>query len=126
MKVRSGVLAIILSTFLGAAWLPAATAQAPGSQPLQSSPPAYGDEELKSFAAAAIEVQRINDFYLPKLQAAQSAQEEQDVQRTASGEMMQAVESKGITVDKFNEILVIAQLDPEIADRIAHHIQAQQ
>lgn len=125
MKVRPGVLAILVSAFLGAAWLPAATAQTVGSPLLQSSPPAYGDEELKSFASAAIAVQRINDFYLPKLQAAQSVQEEQDVQRTASGEMTQAVESTGMTVDKFNEILVIAQLNPEIADRIAHHIKEQ-
>lgn len=125
MKVRSSVLAIVLSAAVGIAWMPAATAQVPGPSLLQS-PPTYSDDELKLFAAAAIEVQRISDFYLPRLQTAQNAQEEQDVQRAASGEMTQAVESKGMTVDKFNEILVVAQISPDIADRIVRHINEQQ
>lgn len=125
MKVRSSVLAIIMSAVLGAAWMPAATAQVPGPSVLES-PPAYSEQELKLFAGVAIEVQRISDFYLPRLQAAQSAEEEQEVRRAASGEMAQAVEKKGMTVDKFNEIMVVAQLNPELADRIVRHINEQQ
>jgi hypothetical protein len=124
MKARSDLLAIIMSAVLGTVWLPSATAQLPEAPLLQASPE-YSDKELKSFAAAAIEVQRINDFYLPKLQAARNEKEELDVQRAASGEMTQAVESKGMTVDKFNEIMVVAQLNPQVAGKIVRHINEQ-
>ena len=85
--------------------------------------PAYSDGELKSFAVAVLEVKRVTDVYLPKLQTAATLEERHQVEETASTEMKQAVENKGFTVARFNEILTQAKMHPELAAQIRQHIQ---
>ena len=84
-----------------------------------SEPPrTYSDAELKSFASAVVEVHRINDAYIPKLQAASTADEEEKLEAAALREMVQAVEKEGISVEKYEEILTQAQRDHGIALRL--------
>ena len=80
--------------------------------------PTYSDAELKSFAAAVVEVHRINDQYIPKLQAASTPDEEQKLEAAALHEMVQAVEKEGISVEKYEEILTHAQTNRDIAHRL--------
>jgi hypothetical protein len=107
---------------LGAAWIPAASAQnaVPG---VQQPAPAYSDAELKTFAVAALEVLRINDVYLPKLKMASTPEEQQLVERSASEEMVKAVERGGISVAKYKEIMNYAESNPEIAERVIKHMK---
>ena len=109
---------------------PSATAQNVPVEILQSAPPEiaqsappYSDGELKSFAVAVLEVKRVTDVYLPKLQTAATLEERHQVEETASTEMKQAVENKGFTVARFNEILTQAKMHPELAAQIRQHIQ---
>jgi len=83
----------------------------------------YTDDELKSFAVALVQVHRINDAYLPKLQSAKSAEEQLQVQQTASDEMVQAVQKEGMSVDKYHQILARARTNPEVANRINEHLK---
>jgi hypothetical protein len=108
---------------LAVSWIPISHAQAQGA-PAEGAQPAsaYSDSELKSFAVAALDVQRINQAYLPKLQAAGTAEEQQQVRQEATQEMVKAVQKQGMSVDKFNEIAVQARQRPEIAERIQRHI----
>jgi uncharacterized protein DUF4168 len=119
---------------VGAAWLAAAPAQTPQSPPDQSSfasspsdkspataqkvalPPS--DAELKSFADAVVEVHRINDAYIPKLEAAGTADEEQKLEAAALREMIRAVENEGLSVEKYEQILTQAQTDRELVHRL--------
>ena len=80
--------------------------------------PGYSDAELKSFAGAVVEVHRINDAYIPKLQAAGTPDEEQKLEAAALHEMVQAVEKEGISVEKYEEILTKAQTSRDIALRL--------
>jgi replicative superfamily II helicase len=109
---------------------PPTAAQIVPAEVLKSAPPeivqtapAYSDGELKSFAVAVLEVKRVTDVYLPKLQIAATLEERHQVEETASTEMKQAVENKGFTVTRFNEILSQAKIHPELAARIRQHIQ---
>lgn len=86
--------------------------------------PPYSDEELQQFAGAAISVQRINDDVAPKLEAAGSPEEQQELAQAASIEMVQAVEGKGMSVDRFEEILYHAQTNPLVAQRVAQLIES--
>ena len=79
---------------------------------------AYSDAELKSFAGAVVEVHRINDAYIPKLQAANTPDEEQQIEAAALREMVQAVEKEGISVEKYEEILTQAQNNRDVAHRL--------
>ncbi len=87
------------------------------SPPIQP-PPNYSDAELKSFAGAVVEVHRINDEYIPKLQSAATPDEEQQLEAAALHDMVQAVENEGISVEKYEEILANAQHNRSIAERL--------
>jgi hypothetical protein len=137
--IRSTILALTFAA-IGAAPLSASADQSPSSSPEQSPrsseqtapsaesfddrptqaepAPAYSDAELKSFAGAVVEVHRINDAYIPKLQAASTPDEEQQLEAAALHEMVQAVEKEGISVEKYEEILTKAQTNRDIAYRL--------
>jgi hypothetical protein len=84
------------------------------------------DSELRSFAVAALEVQRINNEYMPRVEAARTSEEQQQLVLVATNEKVQAVETRGLSVEKYQEILQQAQTDPEMADRIVEHIESEQ
>jgi hypothetical protein len=121
-----------LCAALAAAWASAAAAQttAPGTPrpapQVQQPAPSYSEDELKTFAVAALEVLRINDLYLPKLKMAATPEEQQQVEKTATDEMVKAVQKQGLTVDKYKEIMTHAEANPEIADRVMKHMKAAQ
>jgi hypothetical protein len=98
-------------------------ANAPDAAREQAASP-YSDTELKAFVGAALDVVRIKDTYTPLLEAATTPEQEMMVKQQASQEMTQAVESKGLSVDRFQEILVSAQADPELAQRINQQLQS--
>ncbi|HET7595353.1 MAG TPA: DUF4168 domain-containing protein [Burkholderiales bacterium] len=132
MNPRSRFLMMSLCAALAAAWASAAAAQTtapatprPAPQ-VQQPAPNYSEDELKTFAVAALEVLRINDLYLPKLKMAATPEEQQQVEKTATDEMVKAVQKQGLTVDKYKEIMTHAEANPEIADRVMKHMKAAQ
>ena len=137
--IRSTIFALTFAA-IGAAPLSASAGQSPSS-PSEQTPPSterrlpspessddraspaeqtnpYSDAELKSFAGAVVEVHRINDSYIPKLQAANTPDEEQQLEAAALHEMVQAVEKEGISVERYEEILTQAQTNRDIAHRL--------
>ena len=135
MNSRSRYVIMSFCTALATGWPGTAPAQntTPGTpqptpqlqQPAQPAPN-FSDEELKTFAVAALEVLRINDLYLPKLKRATTPEEQQQVEKTATDEMVKAVQNQGLTVDKYKEIMTHAEANPEIANRVMKHMKAAQ
>jgi hypothetical protein len=113
--MRSTVMTVMLACvgFVGAPLTWAQSEQAPA----EPSTAAYSDAELKSFAAAAADVHRINSNYLPKLAEA-SPGEQRQLEKRALQETTQAVEKQGLTSDKYDEILTAAQSKPEVAKKV--------
>jgi hypothetical protein len=110
---------------LGASWTSIASAQAPDAPAIE--PPqralSYSDAELKAFALAALNVQRIKNLYLPKLEAANTPEQEQEVRKAATDEMAQAIEGEGMTVRQYTEISNQVRQNPEIAKRVEEHVR---
>jgi len=128
---RYPLFAAIFCAAIGTASASAALAQAaPGvPRPAPGAPqtaPAYTDAELKTFALAALEVLRINDVYLPKLKMAATPEEQRQVEKTATDEMVKAVEKEGLSVAKYKEIMTHAEANPEIAERVVKHMKEAQ
>lgn len=121
MMIRSGFLTM-LSGARAAVWTPLTVVDY-GPAAREGSGASFSDADLKSFVIAALEVERISDTYLPKLKAAKTAEEQQQVENAASREMVKAVENKGISVDKYQEIATEAQANPAIAERVKQHIK---
>ena len=122
MNERSKFLAVTAAALMGIAPAPALFAQA-DEPAAQQNAPSYSDAELKSFAVAVLEVQRINNTYLAKLQAAATREEQEQVLQSATDELTQAVEKNGMSVDRFTQILAHAQANPDLAGRVRTHIK---
>ena len=121
--IRLLALAAVATGLFGAP--PASAQQAVPPPAVQPALPAqdFTDDELRTFAVAVIEVSRINDTYLPIYYAARTPEEQQLVEQKATEEMKQAVRNRGMSVDKYQEILVHAKTNPQIANRVDQLIQ---
>ncbi len=102
---------------------PAAVAQQanPPSAPKQQQPPAaVSDQEIDTFVAAATEVRNLNKQWTPKVQEAakQGPQAEQQTRAQALREMALAVERKGMSVDRYQQIFEVARNDREMQRKI--------
>lgn len=120
---RTGMLAAAV-TAIGLAWSPIAGAQT-SQQPAQQGQTAnFDQQQLKTYAVAALEVQQIRQSYAAQLQGA-SQEKQQSLQQEAMGKMVEAVQSKGLDVDTYNQITQAAQKDPGLAEKIQGYMQAQ-
>jgi len=122
MKSIYYTFATLSALALGSAWAQPALAQASGaappadstSQPSQS----FSPEEIKTFAVASLDVERINDQYQMKLQEAANPDEQQNIAAEAQEQMMQSVEQKGLSVEKYNSIVLAARNDQNLSKQI--------
>lgn len=116
---------ITLPAAVAALLLTGSMAVAPSAAPAQATqatPPAktqdLSDEQLKSFAAATLEVEDLNQKWSPRIAEAKEPSEQESIRRQAMGEMAQAVRDEGLTVQGYNEISKVVQADPETAQTV--------
>jgi post-segregation antitoxin (ccd killing protein) len=107
----------VMLALAGIAGAPSTWAQSDQAPKTEPSTAAYSDAELKSFAAAAVDVHRINSTYLPKLAEA-GPDEQRQIETQAMQETTRAVEKQGLTSDKYDAILSAAQSRPEVAKKV--------
>lgn len=115
-----------LALALGAAYAaPAALAQQQPPQqqgmPAQQQPEIapVSDEEIWQFVRAVDDVSEIVEDMRPQLESANGQEEAQMIQQAAQAQMVEAVESQGLTAQRYNEINMAAQADPELGQRIS-------
>src|SRR5262249_4161425 len=84
--------------------------QRPMPTPTAPQQAAVSDGEIQSFASAASEVQQLSQKWIPKLQAAapQGEQAQSQVRAQANAEMVEAVKRNGLSVEKYNQIAMLA------------------
>jgi Domain of unknown function (DUF4168) len=120
MKIQPAVLA--LSTILASALILALALpmQAQDSRPQQ--PPTQqlepSQDQIESFASAALQVQQIRSEWQTRIQTADSAEQARELQTQAAAEMVSAVKEKGLTVETYRAIAAAARDNPELASRI--------
>jgi hypothetical protein len=108
--------ALCLAVFLGAALSGTVLAQAA---------PNFSDAKLTSFIDAAKKIDALIVDWNPKIAAAKTPEEKQQVLAQAEGEAVKAIEkTKGITVDEYRQIGEAARQDPALAARLEKIYQA--
>lgn len=96
-----------------------APAQAPTQAPTQATA-SFSQDQLEHFVDAAMDVAQVRDTYLPRIEAAGSDTEVQQLQKQAQSEMVQAVETTdGMDVETYTRIGQSAQNDPELGQKIS-------
>lgn len=114
--------------------LPAAGAHAEGqqAQTSQGAPEAqapqqaagYSDAQVETFALAYLDVASIRDRYMPEIEAAESADEQDALRQQATAEMVEAIEQQGMEVGIFNEIAAQSRQDQALNARINAEVQS--
>ena len=77
-------------------------------------PSELSQSEIETFADAAIEVQRVQQEFDSQVQAAQNAEEIEQLQQQAQQDARQAIENHGLSVDEYTAILQAANQDPQL------------
>ncbi|MWD26993.1 DUF4168 domain-containing protein [Aquicoccus sp. SCR17] len=96
-------------------------------QSAQASAGDYTDEELETFVTAAMEISNVRRSYTPRIQSAETPEDQQALAEEAQSEMIAAIEAvEGMDVETFNEIGEAAQKDEDLSARIVEMARAQQ
>jgi len=84
------------------------------SSPIQT----FSDQELMTFARATLDVEQIAMKYEEKMQAVEDAGQKEEFADQATGEMTEAVQQRGLSVEKYNEMAETVTRNPELARRV--------
>lgn len=99
----------------------AQTAPAGSEAPATSQTVNVGDQEIRSFALALVELDKIQRQYTPQIQSA-GADERPAIEQEVNEKMMTAVEEQGLDPQTFNAISATAKDNPELEEKIRAEI----
>ena len=129
MEVKTFITASVISTALGLGSATALAQQAGESDPYQ--PPAQQqqqgqeqqqgqvtDSELALYVQASEKVNELQLELQQEMQQAKSTEEAQEIQQEGQQELVNAVESFGMSVEEYNRITQLAQTNPDIRARL--------
>lgn len=86
----------------------------------------YSDAQLQAFLTAAIKVDRVIQDWAPKIRAAQSPEEQEQLVQSVRAEVVQAIQStNGMTLDEYTAITEQATDDPQLAQRLERILRGQ-
>ena len=94
-----------------------------GPQIVQAQQADVSDQQLQSFAAAAIEVQEINNEWQQRVNETQDPQQAQQMRRQASQEMAEAIRDEGLTIEEYNTIGRLARQDAQLQNKLREHMR---
>lgn len=94
----------------------------PATQQAQPQIDPVSDAEISQFAAANAKVGTIASDMNSQLEGVESADQVNEIQATAQQEMVTAIEQEGLTPTRYTEIVQLAQLDPEVMQKIETEI----
>ena len=99
--------------------LPATPSIAADEKPKAAAPAGnISEKRLTDFVAAAKDVFAIRQKYAPQFQTASDDAQKKQIVHTAQGEMKQAIQNRGMTIDQYNDVLVAAKDDQALAEKI--------
>jgi Domain of unknown function (DUF4168) len=115
---------MITASFMLAASLavlsPALAQQSPNKGTATEEP------QLRSFAKAYVEVQKIREFYEPQLGNTQNPQKANEIEREARSKITDAIVKEGLTLDSYGQIVQTANADETLRKRIIELINEEQ
>lgn len=117
--------AALLSTGLvsGMAFAQQDAGTAGGGVQAQAQAANFSDQDLMKFADASKEIAMLNQEYAGRLQGAEGDEAQQQIRQEANDKMVEAVQSKGLTIEKFNGIGEAIQNDPELMKKVQEMAQ---
>lgn len=96
--------------------------QSPSPGPSDRTPNNIPDQKLDAAAAAIIQVASVKENYQQRIEAAAPSDRER-ISDEANNALVKAVTDQGLSVQEYTSILVVAQNDPEVREKIVQRIR---
>lgn len=93
--------------------------QAPGAQQQQAPATPVSDDEIDQFISAANEIQVLHEDAQKKLSEAGDETQAAAMREETERSMHSAIEESGLTIQRYQEIFVAYQSDPEVNEKVA-------
>jgi hypothetical protein len=126
VRLSSRSLVLAVGAAWGAAWLIPVTANSQQSQPTPPGSadtlPSISEQKLDAVAAALQHVTDIKDNYQQKIEGAPPTDRKR-IADEANSALARAINDQGLSVEEYSSILVIAQNDPAVREKILQRIQ---
>jgi hypothetical protein len=118
----------LAAAVLSTAWLfsvPAANAQAQSPSPSPSDQSQnIPDQKLDAAAAALAQVSSVKENYQQRIEAA-APSDKQRIADEGNKALTEAVTGQGLSVEEYTSIIVVAQKDPEVREKILQRVRPQ-
>lgn len=99
-------------------------AQAQKPAPTRPAPATFSAAQLDQFAAAAIDVYRINNKHADRWRAAALPAEKSKIQAEAKAEQETAIRKSGLSLETYAAIMRASKVDEALNQQIADRIKA--
>jgi hypothetical protein len=100
-----------------------------GAVPAQSAGPStfaqdLSDQNLSAVAAALERIASLQKDYRQRIAEAEAPADKDRIVAEVHGEFTKAVTDQGLSLEEYGSILDIARDDPQIRDKILHHMRS--
>lgn len=120
--MRTIILTVLLSLSLAYGITPPAAQEMPPA-PNSELDNKIGDADLRAFAKAYIEFEKIRAEYAPKFDNANSPQDKGAVEQEAVTKLSKALEQEGMTMQQYSALYQTVSLDPQLRAKVLRLIE---
>ncbi|MEB3287433.1 MAG: DUF4168 domain-containing protein [Vampirovibrionales bacterium] len=118
-------LSLILSLSPLAVHAKPVSSTAPAPAATATSQQQYSDQQLKAFATAALDVDKVAQTYQPKLASASNEPAQtQKIQDEANAAMVKAIQAQGLEPEQYKEMHQNVRANPQMLEKVQAYIQA--
>ncbi|MGI8739725.1 MAG: DUF4168 domain-containing protein [Gammaproteobacteria bacterium] len=96
--------------------------QMPSMQPEAMNPADVSDQHLEKFANVNVKAQEIQEKYKSEVDGAKTLDDIETIQEKMNGELVDAIESEDLSVQKYQQVGMAVQQDPELRQRAIEKI----
>ena len=114
----------LLTAAILAAAVPMANAQVQSPTPAPSEPSqSIPDQKLDATAAALNKIANVKQNYSQQIEATPNEADKQRLVDEANKELVKAVTDQGLSVEEYTKIMVVAQSDPDVRQKIIQRMR---
>ena len=119
--IASVGVSLLLSMFLSASMVQAQEAAPDASTPAEQR--AISDQELRTFAKAYVEFEKIRAEYAPKVGTATTPQEKGAVEQEAVVKFSKALEKEGLTLQQYGALFHTVSADQQLREKVLRLVE---
>jgi len=111
-------LGLLIALLYGAA---VATAVEAPAKPSDAS--GLSDKELKAFAKAYVDYQKIRRTYAPALEQAKDPARKKQIEQEANAKIKRSLDAQGLSVTRYNQIFAQVNSNPPLRKRVLQQVE---